>query len=624
MTVKEVEGTYHSWKNSLLAKKIVNQNRIYILDKVWDKASKFYPRATWKGWVDHSATHVLSVLRNLDRLIPPYVHAVILEKEAFVLIAATLLHDIGMTPEENVSTTLDLQYFANLRLEHGSRGAKIIKREFYDSLKPIGEILDPICEIVKNHHGNFNPMQRADLPYDLRTDALWVRLADELDFGPDRAPAWLIEYIKPDENELRHWRNHNEVQEPAIDLELFRIQIMGNVEDESLVQKLRAEFESPQRQDLQKIFLTRGLAEQRHNRTFLIWDLTEIKRTPAEDSKEVDTRPAIFSNEQFLLGARYLYNLGRYEVALKCFEEGVARLSGRWSDMPAILYFYHYLKTLHGLGKHKEALEVTEQYRDRDADFPPEIRAVMATSDGLGYWKLGDFDAAKNSLRMATEIYNVLAQRDIKHKVNEADTWVLYSIVYLEKGRTPDCLHDKSLIRKLEYGIRKANSLFLEYENARPKIPEVHYRGRYWGLRAFFSLLQLDHQIKKDAKVWTKALKFSTDAHGGAESAHRNPFGAMCGRYSLAAVNYHKYINCESQVDKHEALIKSARSIGEVRQTYDELFGPTKKIFRLWPKIHHLFVLVRDELPDESRSILLNFYGSDEPTEEVEIYTPLH
>lgn len=616
----EIKGTYLSWKDSLLAKKIVSPDRIHTLDEIWSKASEAYPRASWKGWVDHSATHILGVLRNLDRLIPPYVQATIFETEAFVLIAATLLHDIGMTPEENISA--GLQYFANLRLQHGWRGANIIEHDFRDSLKPFGNILNPICEIVKNHHGSFNPMQRADLPYDLRADALWVRLADELDFGPHRAPAWLLEYVRPDENELRHWRNHNQVQEPAIDLELFRIQIMGIVEDESLVRKLRTEFETPQRQDLQKIFLNRGLTGERHYRTFLLWDLTEIRPAVTEDSKEVDTRPAIFSNDQFLLGARYLYNLGRYEVALTCFEKGVGRLSGRWSDMPATPYFYHYLKTLHGLGEHRKALEITEQYRD--AEFPPEIRAAMATSDGLGHWKLGNSGAAIDALRTAIDIYRGLSRKDIKHKLNEADTWVLYSIAYFEMLRTSDYLNAQTLIRNLELGIRNADKLFSEYEKEKPQIPESHYRGRYWGLRAFFCIHQIDLQNNKSALAWKEAIQFSEDAHGGVESTNRNPFGAMCGKYAVAVVNYHKYVNCESQIDKQAALLESARAFGEVRLAYDSLFGPTKRICRLWSKIHRLFILVRKALPPESSGILPSFYGSDEPDEEVEIYTPLH
>lgn len=249
-----VENTYSSWKDSSLFERIANPKIKDSLDRIWEKASAAYPRATWKGWVDHSETHILTVLRNLDGLIPDYVFNDISEQEAFVLVAATLLHDIGMIPQQNASA--DLQYLANLRLRHGEKGAEIINEDFSDFLRPFGSVLHPVCEIVKNHHGKFNPRPIIGLPYTIRADALWVRLADELDFGPDHAPSWLLDYIKPDETELEHWRRHNKIHEPAIDLELFRIQVRGILENELFIRKLREEFESPISQDLQRIFVS--------------------------------------------------------------------------------------------------------------------------------------------------------------------------------------------------------------------------------------------------------------------------------------------------------------------------------------------------------------------------------
>jgi len=616
----ESKNIYSSWKDSFLAKKITESERVVMLSKIWDKASEAYPRATWQGWIDHSSVHVLGVLRNLDRLIPTYVFDTIQETEAFVLIIATLLHDLGMIPEENDKT--DLQYFANLRLNHGRRSAEIIQRNFRDLLEPWGDVLYPVCEIVQNHHGNFNPIQRAGLAYDLRADALWVRLADELDFGPHHAPAWLLEYIRPGEDELKHWIMHNHVQEPAIDLDLFRLQIMGTVEDESLIKKLRAEFEAPQRQDLQKIFLSRGLSEQKHNRTFLIWDMTEIKQDDLDDIKSVDSRPAIFSNEQFLVGARYLYNLGRYEIAQKSFEDGVKRLTGRWSDMPATPYFYHYLKTLHGLGKHRKALDITDEYKD--CDFTPEIDAAMAVSNSFGYWKLGDFTPAIDNCRIAISIYKSLSVNDIKQKVNEADAWTLYSIIYLETIRTSKDLTNKNALRNIEIGINNAEKLFLEYERSRPGAAEAHYKGRFYGLRAFFCLLQIDLQNSKGkAGAWDEALEYAKLAYGGENMAERNPFGAMCGKYSAAAVNYHILVHCESETKRRDALHESSRIIAEVLQTYYDLFGTANHVYRLWPKIQTLYNLIRDALPKHSKSIL-PVIRNLEAVDQTEIYTPLN
>lgn len=620
---KTNNGEYLSWQNSLLAKKIEHNGMHQRLYAIWNKANKAYPRATWFDWIDHSAAHILNVLRNLDLLIPEYVYNTISEMEAFVLIAATLLHDIGMIPGAN--SPIDLQYLANLRQRHGIEGERIIRHDFSDFLKPYASILDPICEIVKNHHGKFCPQYVAGLDYDLRSDALWVRLADELDFGPNRAPTWLLDYIRPNEESLAHWRQHNTISEPSVDLELFRIQVRGMVENEAFIRKLRAEFENPQSEDLQKIFLGRGLNGPAFNRTFIIWDLTEIAIKPGEDSKEIDTRPAIFSNDQFLLGARYLYNLGRYETAQKCFEDGVNKLSGRWTDMPATYYFYHYLKTLHALGHHLQAIQAAEQYKD--TDFSHETRAAILASKGLGHWKLGELDSAMNELIPAVDLYRTLSERDVKHKVNEADARILCSIVNLEAARSSNGAEASPLIEKIETGLKNAERLFSEYEKKRSGVPESHYKGRYWGLMAFHHLLLIDSDLggSRRADVWTKALEYSKSAHGGDELIDRNPFGAMCGKYCAAVVNFHKYEHCENKLDGQNALRESARIIRDVRQTYDDLFG-TKRIFRIWPKVHRLFVLIRSALPkgDKLEKTLAGFYGIDEPVEKIEIYTPLH
>jgi signal transduction histidine kinase len=102
-------------------------------------------------------------------------------------------------------------------------------------------------------------------------------LADELDFGPHRAPQWLAELLKPGSSELEHWKNHNKLYEPSIDLDHFRIQVRGTCSDTRIMPKLRHEIEEPSRQDIQKVFLNRGLKQQIGNRTFLLWDMTRYE-----------------------------------------------------------------------------------------------------------------------------------------------------------------------------------------------------------------------------------------------------------------------------------------------------------------------------------------------------------
>jgi hypothetical protein len=106
---------------------------------------------------------------------------------------------------------------------------------------------------------------------------------------------------------------------------------------------------------------------------------------------------------------------------------------------------------------------------------------------------------------------------------------------------------------------------------------------------------------------------------------HRNPFGAMCGRYCAAAVNYHKYLNCANGSEKQKALLDSARLIYDVRKTYDEIYSSTVRIFRTWNKIHNLLLGIHEALPEDSKGDLSVFYGIDEPYQTgVNIFTPLH
>jgi hypothetical protein len=207
---ERLKDIYTTWTDSLISARISSPDLRSRLDQIWGKAGQMLPRATLSGWVDHSGDHAMRVLRNLDMLIPDYVMETINEQEAFVFLAGTLLHDIGMVPEENAS--VDAVTLARIRQTHGQRSADFIRHNFSDLIRA-DFLLNQICEIAKNHHGPFDPVPLSPT-YDLRADALWVRLADELDFGPSRAPEWLLEYLKPDPDSMKHWSTHNKLQSP--------------------------------------------------------------------------------------------------------------------------------------------------------------------------------------------------------------------------------------------------------------------------------------------------------------------------------------------------------------------------------------------------------------------------
>jgi tetratricopeptide (TPR) repeat protein len=439
-----------------------------------------------------------------------------------------------------------------------------------------------------------------------------------LDFGPHRSPAWLMDYLQPDEDHLKHWSMHNHLSEPSIDLDRFRIQVRGIVENDDFVRKLRDEIESPERQDLQKNFLNRGSSKYEHNRTFLIWDLTT---RPEVGTRDADSRPTTFTSDQFFTGGRLMYNLGRYAAATQLFEEGISRVSERWSDKRVQPYLYHYIKSLHALGQHQKAIDLVEQTLI-DIDLPIEVKAALEVANGLGYWKLGIFQSAMVNLNAATDIYNQLAIGNVKHKIDEADSFVLQAIVTLEKARAEK---NTSLISRCQRWIDRADRLFSDYADSKPTEPETHYKGRYWGLKAFYLLACIDAKSgAKEAALWKEPLEFASRAHGGEDLANRNPFGAICGKYCAAAVNYHQALYCEDRSMRLSALIESARIIRDVHEGYRNLFGPGVYIYRTWPKIQFLRTELYKALPDTYRNEPDELESAREQVEPQEVFTPLH
>ena len=614
---RSLKGGYTTWEDSHLRAKI-NDADVPNLNTIWTKAQSALVYATPPGWVSHGSDHILRVLRNLDNLIPEPVLDVITPEEAFALVASVLLHDIGMVQPH--SDHADVQALFRLRQKHGERAAEMIRGEYGDLLR---RALEPVCEIVRSHHGNyFNPNDIVGLRYQVRPAALWVRLADELDFGPERAPLWLLDYVRPESEQLEHWRKHNELKEPAIDVGLLRIQVAGTISDPSFVRKLRHEFEAPERRDLQLSFLGRGRMRPRFP-TFIIWDCTEVQIATGEESR--DTRAPVFSSEQFLLAARHLYNIGRYESARECFEEGKRRYGGAWSEPAVVGYFYHYLKTLMGLGEYGVALDRASVIEA--GDVVDEVRADIAAARGVAHWKLRHIEQAKLCFDLAATIYQTLSRDAPKHRVNEADARTLCAAALLEQIRIdgrPWSEECAALRETAERELSAADRLFRSYEESLRSGRETHYRGRYFGVRAFLCLLDNEAGARYQVDDWDQASEFAKRARGGRHGTDRNPFGVLCGLYCGAAVEYHKYLHCEDTCVRQGALADAARDVENVRREYDNLFG-RRKVRHLWDKINTLLSKIHTALEEgsEARKSLSELLGS-EAADSAEIFTPLH
>ncbi len=611
---------FKTWQDSSLSGLIKSPDLLAKLDGIWSRASEAYPRATWPGWIDHSATHVLAVLRNVQRLIPDYVYKRIQEEEAFVLIASVLLHDIGMV--QDVGCDVDRERLSEIRKIHGKLGSEIIRRDFNQFLQPYDVLLNPICEIVANHQGVFDPVQIFGLGYDLRADALLVRLADELDFGPHHAPNWLVEHLIPSANELEHWKRHNKVQEPTIDLEHFRIQVRGVVTDTGFMGKLRQEIEEPSRQDLQKVFLNRGLKKQVENRTFLLLDMTHVEGDQFKEPSLYEARPVTFGLLDILFGGRSLYNLGRFHTALECFEEA-GKISS-WDHPPNIHYFYHYLQTLNCIGEYQKALEVAERFRSMCPTMTEELDAAIVTSNGIAHWKLGNYVSAIDAFRASVATYSNLASSQARHLINTADAWTLYAITHLEMLRDARIEKDPSWPGKTKNAIETADKYFHEYEQKNPGQMETHYKGRYWGLLVFWKMYQLDQLANVSEPAWDNASTMCNLAIGNSGTIGRKAFGIIAGKYCAACLGLHKYTKIPlTDEARKTVLLDTADTVASLVTDYIALFGE-RRVLRTWDKICVLSRKVDGELKKQSLSPLPPFLGDCDPSDSTQILTPLH
>ncbi len=636
---ESLEALKTMWQNSMLAAKIGNVLK-QDLDNIWNKALPYYSYTNPPGWVGHGPDHIKRVLVILESLIPQDVLEKINEIEAFILIVGSLLHDIGMILPEGAATNTD--QLSKIREQHGKLGAEIVRDKFADFLDRYPGVQMAVCEVVKNHHGAFHPQLVPGIGFNVGADALWVRLADELDFGNQRAPSFLMEYVQPGSEQLKHWKKHNHLNTPVVDIDLLRVQVSGTVQDHLVLRKLRDEFENEYSQTLQQIFLDRSRLDK-SPRAFLIWDCTVLTPVPGSDShKSIDPRPSSFGPEQYLWGARFLYNLGRCQEALECFELGKnAFRDKKWTDEPLVYHYYHYIKTLGGLGHYQKMLDLTVA---SDSELPEEVRAAFKVSRGLAYWKLGNNDAAQEAFESGVEIYRNLSAVNPKHQVNEADAHSLIAIVLTEKVReskhaafSPNvsghiCTNsnkNKSALNNLnraEVELDTADKLFsafAKYSHNLGEQDDTHYRGRYWGAMAFFKLLDIEFRKKCSEKDWAAVLDAARLAHDGM----RNPFGAMCGKYCETAVQFQYYLNCNGDDNRRkDVLRKAARLIKEVYTTYMTLFGRQKDpVPRLWDKMISLLNKVCEALAEEKiEEKELSEIVRQSNFKSIELYTPLH
>ncbi|MEK5358097.1 HD domain-containing protein [Paenibacillus sp. FSL L8-0709] len=183
--------------------------RIERLNTISDTARPALARTTGilSEFTEHDLNHSLGVEKMYDLLFRDN-FSLLSEDERFILIAATILHDIGMVGDAEWKERED-----QLRDNHHSRSRELInKNRMYLGLSQVEA--DIIGRIAEAHRKvDFNTLEES-LAYGIGTSirlrflAALLRLADELHVTDDRAPEFVTKLINPNPLSLTHHERH--------------------------------------------------------------------------------------------------------------------------------------------------------------------------------------------------------------------------------------------------------------------------------------------------------------------------------------------------------------------------------------------------------------------------------
>lgn len=538
------------------------------LNLIYETSQPFYARTTWHGWIDHSLLHIENVLHRLDDLIPLEVMQTIPPEESFVLLASAVLHDIGMCPSSEVEKVKYTdEFFNDIRNNHGEKGERIVETLFGQLLRSKPVLLTLICDIVKNHHGKFEPKNITYENFNYPAQAMLVRLADNLDFGKTRAPFYLFEILANINDQKKYWDAHLKLEEPIIDNKLFRIQINGEITHNDFISQIRENFEKSDHAAYQMNFFQRS--GFKYNCKYIIWDNTIKKRLPGEEVKR-DPRPIKFNPEGKLIAAQALYNSASYFNAITFFENEVQRET-LWYDYPYNQYIYHYLQTKNKIGMYSENIEYTRKLNVHN--FSKGIQADIQISNGIAYYNLQNYKGALICFTSASDILKQLPNALISF----ADTLIWRCIICLSDYQ------EQNYGTYIESLLSEAIASINTFKRANPNEPESHYMGRFNGFMVYYEL------FIKNSNEWDTIINYAEKAYGGSKNDNRVDFGIMAGKYTEAIAYIYKY-KYQSQVDKkasYETLIKCAGIMIDVLERYKQIYGNYgKNIKTIWDKIY--------------------------------------
>lgn len=176
---------------------------------VEDPLARIY--SIFPQYTDHSKFHSEQVMTILGWLVPDNVTNPLSAQEIFYLLAAALLHDIGML--EAVEKVGDREAQEQIRESHHLRSEQYIQ-ENYERLGLDKPEANAVGEICRSHRKTNITEDVEDVPGSqgtlIRMQLLCaaLRIADELHLTADRAPQIVLDVICPPQDSVVHFEKH--------------------------------------------------------------------------------------------------------------------------------------------------------------------------------------------------------------------------------------------------------------------------------------------------------------------------------------------------------------------------------------------------------------------------------
>ncbi|WP_081963016.1 HD domain-containing protein [Desulfosporosinus sp. HMP52] len=225
-------------RKQLLRKSIINNSLKQKIDLIQDKVSPLLSRTTNVNidYTEHTVEHSL----NVEELFGACFNEIITllnDDEKFLLISATLIHDIGMVGQSKYQDEKD--YAAEVRDSHQYRSADFINA-YRDDLMLEQREAQAIIKIVEGHRVRDLDSIAEKEPYGygdiirLRLLAAILRMSDELDILEERAPELVKKYLDVKPESLIHHERHEICTGIARDPETNIIQIKATIPNNRL------------------------------------------------------------------------------------------------------------------------------------------------------------------------------------------------------------------------------------------------------------------------------------------------------------------------------------------------------------------------------------------------------